>query len=507
VVAAPRAGPPAPSATFFDRVVEFPELQQAEYVYVETVRELGRMRHTDDFTSTEAVGLSLMAANGGYGFGGVVRDSLGRPVTPRWLSAGCVAVDGSRLSLGATISHLALEHGSTALDLGARDGRNAIGWTGGAPQGLPRPNANLFLGDVEGQWLELSELGGDIGSLDISPDGRRIAQTEWWAGIGALVVVDATAGHRTILGTLDNLGAAERVRFSPDGRYILVTRWSEPAIVDATSGEVMTLPINGDIAWWPARGPSTLLWLDQHDEGHGVICSYDISSGVTEKLQPITYPEAPGLALTRYRINHPEVDPTGTKALCGTYFGVRPELQEEHGSRERVSLLDLETGAVTPLVDPHVGADETLEREHRSWRWLRSAAPPIGQSTTLAPEVVASIVPARTELGSDNYASAADQAFNLTIACMRTMVGDSPGQTNPYYAPEALRTILAMTTYGADRLAEIASWLEEVAGKMPIFAPAGETQKRWQWFSDGWYSIVDGMSERIPWRGFHSSYK
>jgi hypothetical protein len=90
---------------------------------------------------------------------------------------------------------------------------------------------------------------------------------------------------------------------------------------------------------------------------------------------------------------------------------------------------------------------------------------------------------------------------------MRTMVGDSPGQTNPYYAPEALRAILAMTTYGADRLAEIASWLEEVAGKMPIFAPAGETQKRWQWFSDGWYSIVDGMSERIPWRGFHSSYK
>src|SRR5207253_2355945 len=120
-------------------------------------------------------------------------------------------------------------------------------------------------------------------------------------------------------------------RFSPDGRYILVTRWREPALVDDMSGEVMTLSLDGDFAWWPSRGASTLLWLDQREDGRGVIRSYDLSTGATEEIRRIRYPDAPGLAVGRYRLNSPVVDDTGTRVLCGTYFGVRPELQEKNG--------------------------------------------------------------------------------------------------------------------------------------------------------------------------------
>jgi hypothetical protein len=292
-----------PAAGFFDRLVQFPDLGEAEFLYVETVREL-LPRAADDFAATEALGATLMAANGGYGFGGVIRDSLGRPVTPTWINANCVAADGSHLAIGGTVSHLALEFPSTALDLGARDGRNAIGWTGGAPEGLAMPNANLFLGDTQEQWLEMSEAGGSIGSIDISPDGRRIAQTEWWAGIGALVTVDASTGRRTVLGTLEDLGGGERVRFSTDGHYILVTRWSNPALVDATSGEVMTLALTGDIGWWPSLGASTLIWLDQREEGHGVIRSFDLSTGATEEVRP--HP-VPGRTWARPRSLPPEL--------------------------------------------------------------------------------------------------------------------------------------------------------------------------------------------------------
>lgn len=380
----------AAAMRFFDRVVPFPNLDSAEFIYVETVRELGRGQRTDDFGATEGLGATLMAANDGYGFGGVVRDSLGRSVTPNWLNATCVAVDGPHLALGATISHLALEYRSTALDLGARDGRNAIGWTGGAPEGLAMPNANLFLGDIKEQWLEMSEAGGSIGSIDISPDGRQVVQSEWWAGIGALVTVDATTGRRAVLGTLSNLGGGERVRFSPDGQFILVTRWADPVLVHAVSGEVVTLPLNGDIGWWPSRDSPTLIWLDQREEGRGMIRSFDLSTGATEAVRPIKYPDMSGLVLSRYRLNYPEVDETGTKVLCGTYFGVRPELQEEHGSRERVSLLDVETGVVEPLVSPHVDGDERLEREHHSWRWLRRT--PTSSSVALAPDIAATAV-------------------------------------------------------------------------------------------------------------------
>lgn len=493
-------GPSATTTQFFDRVVAFPKLDDADFMYVETVRELGRVRRTDDFAATDALGASLMGSNDGYGFGGVVRDSLGRPVTPSWLNVKCAAVDGSHLALGATVSHLALEYASTALDLGARDGRNAIGWTGGAPEGLAMPNANLFLGDTDELWFEMSEAGGDICSIDISPDGRQIAQCEWWAGIGALVTVDAATGKRTMLGTLSNLGGGERVRFSPDGRLILVTRWADPVLIDAASGEVMALPLNGDIGWWPARGPSTLIWLDQREEGRGIIRSFDLSEGATEDVRPIHYPDAPGLAPGRYRLNHPEVDEAGMKVLCGTYFGVRPELQEEHGSRERVSLLDIETGLVEPLVVPHIGGDERLEREHHSWRWLRRT--PANTSVVLSPDIFATTTPPISELAAQNYSSAADQAYNLTVACMRAMVRDAPERSNPLFAPEVLRAIIAMQTFGPNRLAELESWLDQVSGMMPVFAPPGENQARWRWFRNGWQSITDGSVDGVEWRRF-----
>ncbi|MGH9299246.1 MAG: hypothetical protein ACRDZT_04965, partial [Acidimicrobiales bacterium] len=169
-------------------------------------------------------------------------------------------------------------------------------------------------------------------------------------------------------------------------------------------------------------------------------------------------------------------------------------------SRERVSLLNIETGVVEPLVDPHVGGDERLEREHHSWRWLRR--PAAGATFALAPDIVATTVPAAYELTPENYGSAAEQARNLTVACMRAMVGDSPDRSVPLFAPEVLRALGAIQTFAPDRVAELESWLDEVSGMMPVFAAPGQEQGRWTWFRDGWRSIKSGSTTGIEWRHF-----
>lgn len=84
------AGPAAAIPSSFVRAVPFPDLGETEFVYAESVRAM-LPRGADDFAAAETLGGSLMAANGGYGFGGAVRDSLGRPVSPKWLDVSCVA--------------------------------------------------------------------------------------------------------------------------------------------------------------------------------------------------------------------------------------------------------------------------------------------------------------------------------------------------------------------------------------------------------------------------------
>lgn len=449
---------------------------------------------------TERLGRELMGVQGGYGYGGVIRDSRGRAISPDWIAATGAAAVGANLAIVGTISHLALEHGSTALDLGARDGRNLVGWPEPGPEGLVHPSAHLFMGNPLESWLEMSEIGGDVASLALSQDGRLIGLAETFGGsTGAAFVVDPT-GERVPLGTLD-LSGVEQISFSADGRYLLVPRFQNPVLIEVATGSAISLPVTGDLAWWPAYGASTILWLDQRDYGHAVICAYDVATDTIEQVRPVVYPDAPGLEPSRHRLNHPTVNDTGDKVLCGTYFGVDPAVQEERGSRERVSILDLNTGRVAPLVDPFVNGDRRLEREHSAYRWLRSEAP--AGNVVIHDALTATRAELVYDLTSEQRGLIADDSRNLAVACLRKMVGTTQEQTmaggDPRFVPEALRCVQAMADYGPDRLMELAEWIEQASGMLSAVAPDGLPREGWKTFRSGWKTIRGESSTPIAW--------
>jgi hypothetical protein len=483
------------------REIAFPELDRAEFVYSETVRAV-LPDEEDGFWATEQLGEHLRDVNDGYGFGGVVRDSRGRPVSPAWMDTKCCAVAGSRVGIGATVSHLGLEEPMrhTALDLGARDLRNDLGWDGGAPQGLGYRYANLFLGDTDERWLEMVEIGGDLFSIDAAPDGLTFAVAEWWAGIGAVALANAGDGSRRLLGTVPDLGGMEPLSFSPDGRWLLVPRYRDPLLLEIETRKALSLPTTGDLAWWPARGTSTLMWLDQQEPGSGVIKAYDLGSGAVEVVRHIVYPDAPGLELDRYRLNFPDVNAAGTQVLCGTYFGAPSERQREHGSRERVSLLDIETGVVAPLVAAFVREDPRLEREHRGYRWLDR--PP----TTEPISISASLHDTAVELGTlepSNFEFASQHAFNLAVACLGTMIGEDGNieTTDPdLFRAEALRALIAVKSFSPSHLGPLSDWLEQCK-MIQVLAPYGRKSDGWELFYKAWERIDNPGLGPVDWEG------
>ena len=106
---------------------------------------------------------------------------------------------------------------------------------GGGPPSLPPP------GPRGGDWIEtVIPVGRGSEGFDVSPDGK-----EAWianAGDGTITIIDLAA--KRVSATLSsNTAGANRLKFTPDGKLVLVTAGSAVVVLEsATRKEVKRLP-------------------------------------------------------------------------------------------------------------------------------------------------------------------------------------------------------------------------------------------------------------------------
>jgi YVTN family beta-propeller protein len=112
---------------------------------------------------------------------------------------------------------------------------------GAAPGGSPGPTS--------GEWAQtVVRTGGGVEGFDVSPDGRQL----WAANAreGTISIIDL-AGERVVQ-TLDaGVRSANRLKFTPDGRRVLVSMLSSPdvAVFDVASrGEVKRVRVGSGAA-------------------------------------------------------------------------------------------------------------------------------------------------------------------------------------------------------------------------------------------------------------------
>lgn len=99
----------------------------------------------------------------------------------------------------------------------------------------------------------------DVFSLDISPDGRRVATLEYW-GKGYLACFDADTGRRQLLTSLEDISGVERPLFSPDGQWMLIPGYRGARIVSCSDGKTLSLPeLTGGACWYELESRIGLL--------------------------------------------------------------------------------------------------------------------------------------------------------------------------------------------------------------------------------------------------------
>ncbi len=135
----------------------------------------------------------------------------------------------------ATLSILEKTEGSTGMPPGPPPGADP---QSGPPPGMP---PGPMPGPPGGDWNEtVIPVGRGSEGFDISPDGK-----EAWvanAGDGTISVIDIAAKKVTATLAADARGA-NRLKFTPDGKLVLVTPGSALVIFDsATQKEVKRLP-------------------------------------------------------------------------------------------------------------------------------------------------------------------------------------------------------------------------------------------------------------------------
>jgi YVTN family beta-propeller protein len=112
------------------------------------------------------------------------------------------------------------------------------GGPGGPPPGMPPGGMPVPPG---GDWQEtVIPVGRGSEGFDVSPDGREVWVAN--AGDGTVSVIDLAA--KKVTATLAvNVPGANRLKFTPDGKLVLVTPGSALVILDAaTRKEVKRLP-------------------------------------------------------------------------------------------------------------------------------------------------------------------------------------------------------------------------------------------------------------------------
>lgn len=353
------------------RRVDWDLAAEDEFVYTERVRHNPPSEDLDTFDRVEQMAEQLLATRGA-GFEFSAWTSSGKRLDPPWMSTKSLAISGEH-NLVAAAGHI--NHGALklprALDLGAIDMRNLHSWPAeGHPHGMVAPNAVSYIGNRASGVFVPWTMQSNVSSVDVHARTQRVAALESWGGDSGAVVALEPDGSRRVLTTLDELTGGDRVRFSPDGEWLLVTNGMVTFIVQFQGGRYARIPM-GNAGWWPLDGSMLLGFNTQGDVQRPFLFSLRENRAV-EDFPEISHLK-PSDAAWLNTCFSPEASPTGEHVLVLTGSGVTSAHQGQFGTGSRLAMLSLSTGKCELLSDPFITGTE-LERDQREQRWSRSPA-------------------------------------------------------------------------------------------------------------------------------------
>jgi hypothetical protein len=245
------------------------------------------------------------------------------------------------------------------------------------PVSVGKPGISPNRGEPE---VPLEEIPGvtvlhnprDVFSLDVSPDGQRVATLEWDRR-GYLALFDLASGRRHLVTSLEDIGGNERPVFSPDSEWLLIPGFHGARIVNCSGGAILHLPeLNHGVCWYELEGTMGLLTVGAGSGDELVperVGFMNLETLVWQPLEDVVAAD-PGLPPLRRWLSSPVSGPDG-RVLVGSSYGPSAEYQESQGSRSRVAILDPRTMSLTHPVAPFAVADQNgvIEREHKMWSW------------------------------------------------------------------------------------------------------------------------------------------
>ena len=484
-----------------DSTVEFTYIESVRVNLSDTLNTYAGLRDVED---------SLAAARNGLAFAGMMLGDGGTdPISPNWvaLSSGGLRPNGRAAGAGYP-SHRILDL-PEALDVGARDGRNRLGWDTTVPNGLTTPCNNLYVGSLREKYFEMSRMAGDISAMDLSSDGRTAALIENWGGsTWRIAIADLESGERRYLrAPKKKFTGLETIQFSPGNDWILVAgyrRW-KALLVRSDTGEAIRLPLGRAMtaAWWPSQGASAIAVLLDDDDGTQLAC-FDCETAQLRPIGPIRCVDS-DLTGDQRHCSELVVHPFKNIALVGTDDRPSNTSRSPNGSRYRVAHLDLDRRETLPLVDPFVGGDDRFERCHSSGRWV---IPPKATTVFMHDELMASSKshvcdePEDTEYTGGN---AAEIAFHASEALLDRM------EDVHRLRPELLRAFEACRRYGSRKDLDVTDRLREL--QKVAHRVVGDLRTEWgldpqQWPSSGpgvttlargLDLVISGRSQEIDW--------
>jgi hypothetical protein len=465
-----------------------------EFTFIERVRPL-LSDDESDFDSTDRFARELRASRGG-GFESTWRGPDGALLSPSWLTVRSAAADpaSGHVVMAGHLNHPALGM-APAHDLGESDMRNMSVWPQqGHKGGLFLTPAIIYVGSTRSGALLPLDAAVNAYSVDLDPATGTVGALIQVSGAEGAIVVYGATGVRRVLTVINELSGSERIRFSRDGKWLLVSTWRHTTLIEVESGRWMRLNLGN--AQWAGGGESALLTLDNEPDAITPRIFSLSKNALAESSTPLTFdaPQLPDFA----HASAPAPSADGREVLVLAPVGMAPEVQQVHGTGARLVRVDLASGAGRVVLGTFLDAEEKLERDVQDGRWTTHAGP---DALDVSPDLLSTLNAPITEHENLNLGWWAQETSQLLVAAVnRAAARTNDSEDFPELLPEILAS-LGVIAHDRGIHGTRADWLrrlkEETGGLVEHGELAGPVAASWRQFGAAVEALEAGQPDLI----------
>lgn len=225
-------------------------------------------------------------------------------------------------------------------------------------------------------------------ACDISSDGRLLATVELSSGRGYVTLYDLENGTERRLTWVKDMYSGGRVWFSPDNRWLLISRVSRelgPVVIDVeTGGQRAFDSIQVYTCWWVHQGHLGLLCIgdrrvDSSDTDPRRVMFFDLTSG--EYSEVVRIRASTGVLTSPFPwLTEPAPHADGRILVRGLV----PSISSHYPMIPTLCLLDLQSGSVVRVVEPFADDEGYVVRKQSQWHWNS----PLKLEVSIAPAIL-----------------------------------------------------------------------------------------------------------------------